>query len=140
MNRWLIIAIGIAAALGAAALWHGPLGSSERFARNADAAARVALDNYEMAQVQARLQQDPARRRLLLSGPADDFQRRELTRILDTLPGIADVRWVDQRSRSRPTMPMLLEMEIIVLVAFSLGLMLAYLVELRRRTTRQWRW
>ena len=140
MNRWLTIAIGLAAALATAALWHGPLGGSERFIRNAEGAARVTLDNYEMYQVQARLEGYPIRRRLLLSGPADDFQRRELIRILDQLPGIGDVRWVGQRGRSSAVAPMLLETETIALVAFSIGLILAYLVELRRRTTRQWRW
>ena len=140
MNRWIILAIGLVAALGAAALWHGPLGGSERFTSNAEGAARVTLDNYEMYQVRAQLERDPIRRRLLLSGPADDFQRRELVRILDQLPGIGDVRWADQRGRSSAVAPMLLETEIIALVAFSLGLILAYLFELRRRTTRQWRW
>jgi len=35
----------------------------------------------------------PLSRRLILSGPADDFQRTELVRILDETPGVLDVRW-----------------------------------------------
>jgi hypothetical protein len=43
--------------------------------------------------VQAKLQRGPLSRRLILSGPADDFQRSELLRILDETPGVLDVRW-----------------------------------------------
>ena len=32
-------------------------------------------------------------RRLILSGPADEFQRQELVRILDDIPGVLEVRW-----------------------------------------------
>jgi hypothetical protein len=30
---------------------------------------------------------------MILSGPADDFQRAELVRILDDIPGVLEVRW-----------------------------------------------
>ena len=43
--------------------------------------------------IQAKLQRDPLSRRLILSGPADDFQRSELVRILDGTPGVLEVRW-----------------------------------------------
>ena len=33
------------------------------------------------------------RRRLVLSGPADDFQRAQLVQILDDIRGVAGVRW-----------------------------------------------
>jgi hypothetical protein len=39
------------------------------------------------------MQRDPLSRRLILSGPADDFQREELVRRLDHIPGVLDVRW-----------------------------------------------
>lgn len=37
-------------------------------------------------------------------------------------------------------MPLVLEACILALVGFSLGLLLAYLIELRRRNNAQWRW
>jgi hypothetical protein len=46
-----------------------------------------------MYQVQAHIQRDPLSRRLVLSGPADDFQRSELVRRLDEVPGVLEVRW-----------------------------------------------
>ena len=75
------------------ALWHGPLGAGEKLARKAEASARATLDHYEMPMIQARMQRRPLARRLLLSGPADDFQRAELARILDDTPGVLEVRW-----------------------------------------------
>ena len=46
-----------------------------------------------MTQVTARLQRDPLTRRLILSGPADDFQRGELVRRMEALPGIGEATW-----------------------------------------------
>jgi hypothetical protein len=93
MNRSRILLIGVAAVLAETALWHGPLGAGERLARQAEASARRTLDHYEMPMIQAKLQRSPLRRRLMLSGPADDFQRSELVRILDQTPGVLKARW-----------------------------------------------
>jgi hypothetical protein len=88
-----ILLIGLAAVLAETALWHGPLGAGERLATQSEASARRTLDYYEMTMIQARMQRGPLSRRLILSGPADDFQRSELVRILDETPGVLDVRW-----------------------------------------------
>ncbi len=93
MRRRHLLLIGIAAVLATGALWHGPLGAGERLAVQAEASARRALDNYELPMIQAKMQRDPISRRLILSGPADDFQRTELMRILDETPGVLEVRW-----------------------------------------------
>jgi len=93
MSRRLILLAGIAATLGFTALWHGPLGAGDRMARKIEADARRQLDHDEMYMIQARLQRGPLARRLILSGPADDFQRSELVRRLDAIPGVLDVRW-----------------------------------------------
>jgi hypothetical protein len=84
---------GITAVVGFTALWHGPLGAGERLARQAETSARRMLDYYELPMVQAHMQRGPLARRLILTGPADDFQRAELIRILDETPGVLDVRW-----------------------------------------------
>jgi len=93
MTRRQILLLGIAAVLATSALWHGPLGAGERLAGQAEATARRTLDYYELPMVQAHMQRDPLTRRLILTGPADDFQRAELVRILDQIPGVLEVRW-----------------------------------------------
>jgi hypothetical protein len=93
MSKRVIFLIGIAAVVGFTALWHGPLGAGQRLSRQAEARARKTLDYYELPMIQAHLQRGPLARRLILSGPADDFQRAELVRILDETPGVLDVRW-----------------------------------------------
>ena len=93
MNRALILAIGIAAVLGVTALWHGPLGHGDHFAAFVESNARAQLDHDEMTQVQAHLQRSPLTRRLILSGPADDFQRGEIVRRMLLLPGISEAVW-----------------------------------------------
>ena len=93
MNRRTILLLGVVATLGFTALWHGPLGAGERLAADSEASARRTLDYYELPMIQAKMQRGPLSRRLVLSGPADDFQRSELVRILDETPGVLDVRW-----------------------------------------------
>ena len=93
MSRRTILLIGLAAVVGFTALWHGPLGAAERLAGEVESDARRMLDYYELPLIQAKLQRGPLARRLMLSGPADDFQRSELVRILDETPGVLDVRW-----------------------------------------------
>ena len=85
--------LGIAAVALVTWTWHGPLGAGERFAQGVDARARAMLDHYEMYHVEARMERDPFRRRVILSGPADDFQRREIQRMVTAEPGVADAAW-----------------------------------------------
>jgi len=93
MNRTLIFLSGAAATIAASALWHGPLGAGERLATRAEKIARATLDYYEMSAVSARLARHPLSRVIILSGPADDFQRSELLRIMRQVPGVNEVRW-----------------------------------------------
>lgn len=132
---YLTLAIGLAAAIAAAGLWHGPLGAANRLATTVDRSARQTLDAYEMTAVEARLHRDPLSRRLALSGPADDFQRGELVRIMGDLPGVREARWSGGSG-----LPLIGEAFIAALAGFLTGLLLAYLVELRRRYNAQWKW
>lgn len=84
---------GAATTIGLAILWHGPLGAADRLTDRVEAATRAELKHQEMFGVTARLERSPLRRRVVLSGPADDFQQAELIRILDELPGVSGVRW-----------------------------------------------
>ena len=100
MKRSAIIAIGVAAVLAETALWHGPLGAADRLTGKIERAARDELKRLEIPAVTARLERAPLRRQLVLSGPADDFQRSELVRILDSIPAVSGVRWASPPSRS----------------------------------------
>ena len=93
MKRSVILLGGMAATLACGALWHGPLGAGDRLATRADKVARATLDYYELPAVSARIERSPLARRIILSGPADDFQRSELLRIMGKVPGVNEVRW-----------------------------------------------
>ena len=93
MTRLSIFLIGIASSVSLTALWHGPLGAGDQMAARAEVIARRTLDYYELPMIQATLARRPLARTIVLSGPADNFQRRELVRVLDQVPGILAVRW-----------------------------------------------
>ena len=135
-NQRLALAGGALLALAAAAAWHGPGGAAARLAGEIEAGARTTLVNYEMTAVTARLHRNLLTRRLLLSGPADDFQRRELVRIMGAQPGVTSAGW----DRSAGGLPLLIEALLAALAGYGAGLVLAYVVELRRRVNREWRW
>ena len=100
MTRQLLLVLGIAATIALTALWHGPLGAGKRLATRVEAAARAELVRQEMAMITARLERRPLSRRLILSGPADDFQHRELVRIMGQVPGVDSVRWANPPART----------------------------------------
>jgi len=135
-RRLIALGGGIAASLILAALWHGPLGGADRFSAKINRGIRATLVYYEVTQVNAHLQQDPLTRRVLLSGPADDFQRAELVRLMEQLPGVSGADW----SSGSRGVPLIAEGAGVSLLGFLLGLLLAYLVELRRRYNAQWNW
>ena len=137
-RRNLIVAGAVSLVLAIAAIWHGPVGMGERFATEIDQQAQQVLVNYEMEPVRAVTARNPIARTVLLSGPADDFQRPELARIMEVIPGVARARWTD--SPAGLSLPLLLELELAALISFGLGLLLTYLLELRRRSNAQWRW
>ena len=135
--RWAPrVAIGIVASIAAAATWHGPLGGAERFETRIDRAAHAVLVRYEMTQVQAHLHRGPLTRRIMLSGPADDFQQSELVRYMEQLPGVESATW----NSSGGGIPLILEGLAVSVIGFGIGLLLAYLVALRRRYNAQGSW
>jgi hypothetical protein len=135
-KRNAALAIGAFVSLALAALWHNPFGAADRFATQVERDARTALDNYEMTKVSAHLHRGPLTRRLILKGPADDFQTTELMRLLSQLPGVSRAQW----TASPAGTPLLLESSAVSVLGFLVGLLLAYLVELRRRYNAQWNW
>ena len=135
-KRIFLLAGGVAAAVIAAVLWHGPLGAADRFSAEVERNARLTLNDWEMTQVNAHLHRGPLTRTLILSGPANDFQTARLVEIMSALPGVSRARWTDKSAGS----PLILEGTALALIGFLFGLLVAYLVELRRRYNSQWNW
>ena len=93
MNRKVKLALGALAAIGVAELWHGPIGAANDVRTDMEREARSMLDYYELPQITAKMDDAPLSRRIILSGPADDFQRRALVERVGELPGVNEVRW-----------------------------------------------
>ena len=139
-KRTISLVAGAAVALVAAPIWTGPLGAADRFIGTVEREAREALDYYEMPKVTAHLHRAPLTRRLILAKPADltltDFQTSELERLFSQVPGVSSAHWTS----SPAGLPIVLEGAAASLLGFLFGLLLAYLVELRRRYNAQWNW
>ena len=131
-----IIALALGGSIAAAAMWHGPIGAADAFATQVERNARETLHDWEMDQVQPRLGRNPLTRQLLLSGAADDFQRGGLVEIMSSIPGVGRATW----SSEERALPLIAEAALAALVGCLLGLLLAYLVALRRRYNAEWKW
>ena len=131
MTRNGILALGAAVTLAAVAIDAGPLGANRSIANRIETFARQQLDHDEMSAVTAKVADAPLRRRLLLAGPADDFQRAEMVGRMEALPGVSEARW-NKRHGLFP-LPMLIEAALMALAAYAAGAILSYLVALRRR-------
>ena len=135
-KRYALLAAGVVAALVAAALWHGPLGAADRLSAKIEQDARLTLVNNEApAGMTAHVHHGPLTRQLILSGPGDAFQRGEAARLLDQIPGVSEASWARTAG-----IPLIVEGMAAALLGFLLGLLVAYLVELRRRYNAQWTW
>lgn len=136
-KRRLPLIIGLLLATTAAAAWHGPLGAADRFRATIERQAREALDHYELPKVTAHLHRGPLTRRLVLAGGQQDtWQRGEIVRLFSQLPGVSRATW----SEKDAGLPLILEAVIAAFIGFLFGLLLAYLLELRRRYNAQWTW
>lgn len=123
-------------AIAAAAAWHGPLGAADRFTARIERQAREALNYYEMPRVTAHLHRAPLSRRLVLVGQVNDWQRGELARLFSQLPGVSRATW----SEGDAGLPLVVEAILAAIAGFLGGLLIAYLIDLRRRYNAQWTW
>lgn len=136
LTRTRVMLMGIAATVAAAGLWHGPLGAGDRFADRVDVIAKQTMAYNLVPQINAVMQRQPLARRVLLSGQADEFQRIESLRIMDDIPGIIDVRWVKadgSYAAGSRILPLAVEAQMLGLLGFAVGMIVMYLLELRRR-------
>jgi hypothetical protein len=94
--------IGLALALLAVWVGHGPLGRGEAFVDLLDARAKAVIRVAELPRVQVRFVRDPLRREAILSGEADSFQREGMGQFpglddrIRAIPGVSGVRWEDE--------------------------------------------
>jgi membrane protease YdiL (CAAX protease family) len=135
-KRNATFAIGALVSIALAALWHGPLGAADRYVAEVERTVRAATIYWEIPQVSGHVQHGPLTRHVLLSGPADDFQRSQLVQIVGDLPGVESASW----SSAGGGLPLIVEGAIAALLGFLCGLVLAYLRELRRRYNANWNW
>ncbi len=135
-RKWLLVDGGIVIAILCSLLWSGPLGGGRRFINSVEPLARKALDYYEMTQISGRLGHAPLTRQLILEGPADDFQRSELVRLMSQLPGVSNATW----QGGKGAWPIIVEGAVIALAGLLVGALLAFLVERHRRYNAQWSW
>jgi hypothetical protein len=138
MNRTVKLLTGLAAALLAGWLHHGPMGNGERYAGAIESAAKEVVAASEIPGVSVQLGRDPLNRTATLSGAADDFQRngmggqKGLTERVAEVPGISSVRWADEGPAGF-ALPLFAETLLHVALAYLLGLAIGWLVWGRER-------
>jgi hypothetical protein len=142
MRPWQKFTIGLAAALAAGSLHHGPLGGGAKLLDSLEAHAQLRVRYTELPGIAVRMERDPMRRTAILSGPANDFQRDGmgsypgLNQRIATIPGIAGVRWAEgHRGIGGARLPLLAETLLLCAFAFLVGLGLGRLFFGRRRRT-----
>lgn len=99
MPKVLKVLIGLAVALAAGWVSHGPLGRGAMFVDRLDADLQTVVADAKLPGVTGRMQREPLARKAILSGPADQFQREGMgslpgidERVL-SIPGIGRIEW-----------------------------------------------
>jgi len=128
MSRWTRLLIGLAAALAAGWIAHGPLGRGEAYIGQVEARASAEVAKAAIAGVAVRMARDPLSRAALLSGPANDFQRRGIGELpglderVGAVAGVSSVRWDGQIGG----LPLLAETLVLVALAYLIGVGLGW--------------
>lgn len=91
--------IGLAIALSAGWIGHGPLGQGQAFVDRLEAQAKAKIVAAELPQVRVRFDRQVLHREAILSGQADAFQREGMGQFpglndrIRAIPGVSGVRW-----------------------------------------------
>lgn len=126
MGRSVKLLIGLAAALAAAWIGHGPLGQGAAFVDRTEALAKATVNAAGVPGVEVHLGREPLTRAALLSGPANDLQRNGigdlpgLTQRVAEVPGVSSARW-EQGGR---TMPLVVETLALAALFYLIGIIL----------------
>jgi hypothetical protein len=140
MAAWLKFLIGLAAALLAGWVVHGPIGQGEAFLEGVQSRVDAVLREAAVPGVEARFPRAPLSRQAILSGAANEFQREGqglfpgLNDRIGAVPGVSGLRWHDDASGAGPRIvPLLAETELLVMLAYLLGVSLGWLFFRPRR-------
>lgn len=132
MSRTVKLLIGLVAALLAAWLVHGPLGTGEAFVAGMESEARVTVAATEVRGIGVSFPRAPLSRTAILSGDANDFQRNGmgeqpgLTGLIGLVPGVEKVRWADESGSD--ALPLLAEVLAAAAVAYAIGILIGWLM------------
>jgi hypothetical protein len=132
MSRNVKLLIGLLAVLLTGWAWHGPLGNGALLVDGLEAQAKAAVAEAELAGIEVRMGRDPLARVATLSGEANDLQREGLGSgpglkdYVREVEGIGKVRWADEPAAGG--LPLLAEILILLVLAYAIGLGLAYLL------------
>ena len=136
------LSIGLAAALLCGWVAYAPLGQGMAFIDRVEAQAKAEVRDAAVPGVDVRLARDPLRRDALLSGPANDFQREGQglypglnDRVL-AVPGVGGIVWADSGRASGGSLvrlPLIVEVELLVIGLFALGVAIGRLIFRPRR-------
>lgn len=138
MSRLVKFLIGLAATILFGWLYHGPLGNGERLVSQLETQARARVAETEVPGVTVSLPRDPISRTAILSGPANDLHReglgsqKGLNDLVGEVEGMAGISWTDERDGAR-AMPLLLETMAALVLAYLVGLGLAWLLFGRKK-------
>jgi hypothetical protein len=133
--RVVKILIGLAVALLAGWISHGPLGRGAAYIDRLEADARTQVTRAEVPGVTVAMSRAPLARVALMSGPANDFQRHGMGSLpgLDgrvlLVPGMSGVDW----ERAGRVVPLIAETLGLTALAFLIGLGLGWLIFRPRR-------
>lgn len=128
MSRWTKFLIGLAVALAAGWISHGPLGRGEAYIGQVEARMRAVVRETAIPGVSGRMSRAPLSRVAILSGPANDFQREGIGHLpglngrVGAVAGVAAVRW----DASGGGIPLLVETLAFVALAYLIGVGLGW--------------
>jgi len=137
MSRWTKLLIGLAAALAAGWIAHGPVGMGAAYVDRVEARAQAVVREAAIPGVTVRLGRNPLSRTAYLSGPANDFQREGIGLLpglndrVGGVAGVSGVRWEEAGS----AIPLLAESLLLAALAYLVGVGLGWVFFRPRRET-----
>ena len=137
MPPWLKFLTGLAVAFLIGWLFHGPLGYGEKLTSGLERKAQAVVAETNVPGVTARI--EPGSRRVLLSGPADAFQRegqgelKGINDLVSEIEGVSAIQWADEGRHGDFVLPLIVEVLLLILLAYLAGFGLGWLVFGRRR-------
>jgi hypothetical protein len=107
MSIWIKALIGLAAALAAGWIAHGPAGRGEAFVGKIETRAKGMVRFAGLPGVDVHFSRDPLSREAIFTGHANEFQREgqgEFPGLNDrilSIPGVSGVRWEEDDAAAR---------------------------------------